>query len=261
MSSAPKPPTAPATARRPRGAPTAPRWRSAGRRRGRAKAALAGARRGSSPACAVAPAPRRRADRPLRRAGDAQRPPHSTPTAPASPAASCGSSPARRAARSARVDVERPSPTGDRGGFELRLAPGPSRRVTVAFAGDERLDAGAPALARAAGPRRRLASTAAPPPLSTGEAVQLGGRVAQPRRADPRAAASWSRSSTWSGRPAAGARCSSPAPITRAASTPATASATSPAPPGSGCGRRRWPEERWPYAPGSSPPVTVEVSG
>ena len=56
-----------------------------------------------------------------------------------------------------------------------------------------------------------------------------------------------------------------PALVTRtdaaAASTPATASATSPARRGSACGRRRSRKRGWPYAPGSSAPVTVEVRG
>jgi hypothetical protein len=67
--------------------------------------------------------------------------------------------------------------TGEQGGFELRLPPGPSRRVTVTFAGGEGFEP-----ARRPGLELRVRSgislRAVPRSLQTGEIVRLSGRVA-----------------------------------------------------------------------------------
>ncbi len=123
--------------------------------------------------------------------------------------------------------------TGPGGGFRLELAPGPSRRITVAFPGDAGLDGGD------AGPPWRCECAAASSSARPRERCAPGGRCGWVAGSAPaarrfRGAASSSRSSTTSRRPATGARSSSPAPTTAAASKPATASATSPARRGSG---------------------------
>ncbi|HEY3491811.1 MAG TPA: hypothetical protein VGK43_02595, partial [Solirubrobacterales bacterium] len=66
--------------------------------------------------------------------------------------------------------------TGEQGGFELWLAPGPSRRVTVTFPGDGGLE---PASRRPLELRVRAGVTlrAEPRRLLTGQAVRLSGRV------------------------------------------------------------------------------------
>ena len=131
--------------------------------------------------------------------------------------------PSRGALAERRVYAVR---TGPHGGFRLPLPAGPSRRITVIFAGEPGFDgARRPALAlrvrggvelqggpeRGCGPVRRCGS---------------GAGCAPGARRCPDAA-SWSRSSTTSRRRGAGARCWSPAATTAAASAPATASATS----------------------------------
>ncbi|HEU5142728.1 MAG TPA: hypothetical protein VFU04_06170, partial [Solirubrobacterales bacterium] len=66
--------------------------------------------------------------------------------------------------------------TGEHGGFRLPLPAGPSRRVTVAFAGDDDLDASRrPALAMRV--RGGLSLAVAPSRLRTGESIALWGRV------------------------------------------------------------------------------------
>ena len=66
--------------------------------------------------------------------------------------------------------------TGERGGFELRLAPGPSRRIAVVFPGDTGLEpASRPALELRV--RSGVSLRAAPLTLKTGQAVRLSGRV------------------------------------------------------------------------------------
>jgi hypothetical protein len=67
--------------------------------------------------------------------------------------------------------------TGPGGGFELRLPPGPSRRLTVSFPGEEGLaPAERPALLLRV--RASVSLTAAPRELRTGEVLRLRGRVA-----------------------------------------------------------------------------------
>ena len=90
------------------------------------------------------PRPRRRADRPLRRAGRCSAAGSPAPTAPASPGRELRV--VARPSRGALADDRRstPSRTGERGGFELRPGAGPSRRITVAFPGDGGLERGPP---------------------------------------------------------------------------------------------------------------------
>ena len=66
--------------------------------------------------------------------------------------------------------------SGERGGFQLRLAPGPSRRIAVAFAGDDGLEPArrAPLELRV---RSGVSLSAAPLSLRTGAVVRLAGRV------------------------------------------------------------------------------------
>jgi len=149
--------------------------------------------------------------------------------------------------------------TGDHGGFELALPAGPSRRITVAFPGGTGLEAARrPALAL----RVRGAATlgAAPHSLRTGQSVRLWGRVRDrgaplPRRGKLVAIQYYENE----------ARLWRPVLVTRSDH--------------SGRFRARYrfryiagtakirlravalAEERWPYAPGASRPVTVRVTG
>jgi hypothetical protein len=149
--------------------------------------------------------------------------------------------------------------TGRRGGFKLALRPGPSRRVTVVFRGDARL---APARRPALALRVRGAVTlgARPRALRTGGSVRLWGRVRDrgaplPRRGKLIAIQYYERE----------ARVWRPVLVTRSDH--------------SGRFRARYrfryvtgiarirlravalAEEHWPYAPGVSRPVTVNVRG
>ncbi|HET7510761.1 MAG TPA: hypothetical protein VFJ65_11005 [Solirubrobacterales bacterium] len=149
--------------------------------------------------------------------------------------------------------------TGEQGGFELRLPPGPSRRVTVTFAGDEGLDP-----ARRPGLELRVRSgislRAAPRTLQTGEVVRLSGKVAGrgaplPRRGKLVAIQYFEQASErW--RPVLVTRSDHHGRfraryrfryVSGAATIRLRATALA--------------EERWPYAPGSSRPVTVRVHG
>lgn len=148
--------------------------------------------------------------------------------------------------------------TGPAGRFRLRLPPGPSRRLTVSFPGGEGL----------ASARRRLelrvraavSLRAAPRRLRNGERLRLEGRVGSRGARLPRpgklvtisyweeAARRWRpvivTRSDRAGRFRAEYRfryVSGRARIRLRATAPA--------------------EADWPYAPGSSPPLTVEVSG
>ncbi len=149
--------------------------------------------------------------------------------------------------------------TGVHGGFKLALPAGPSRRITVAFPGDTGLDAARrPALAL----RVRGAATlsVAPHSLRTGQSVLLRGRVRDrgaplPRRGKLVAIQYYENE----------ARLWRPVLVTRSDH--------------SGRFRARYrfryiagtakirlravalAEERWPYAPGASRPVTVRVTG
>jgi hypothetical protein len=166
------------------------------------------------------------------------------------------SRPSRGALTRRRVEKLR---TGRRGGFKLALRPGPSRRVTVVFRGDARL---APARRPALALRVRGAVTlgARPRALRTGGSVRLWGRVRDrgaplPRRGKLIAIQYYERE----------ARVWRPVLVTRSDH--------------SGRFRARYrfryvtgiarirlravalAEEHWPYAPGVSRPVTVNVRG
>jgi hypothetical protein len=147
--------------------------------------------------------------------------------------------------------------TGERGGFELRLGPGPSRRISVSFAGDDVLGAAErPALELRV--RAGVSLRAAPRRLSTGQVLRLSGRVRGRGAPIPRrgklVAIQYLEESTRRWRPALIVRTdrsgrfraryrfryiTSPTAIRLRATALA--------------------EERWPYAPGSSRRVTVHV--
>jgi hypothetical protein len=149
--------------------------------------------------------------------------------------------------------------TGEQGGFELRLPPGPSRRVTVNFAGDGGLEP-----ARRPGLELRVRSgvslRAAPQSLLTGEAVRLSGRVASRGAPLPRrgklVAIQYLEEATHRWRPVLVTRSDHHGRfrahyrfryVSGEASIRLRATALA--------------EERWPYAPGSSRPVVVRVHG
>ncbi len=152
-----------------------------------------------------------------------------------------------------------PVETGAQGGFELRLPPGPSRRVTVTFPGDEGLDP-----ARRPGLELRVRSgislRARPARLRTGQAVALGGRVRSAGAPIPRrgklVAIQYLEQATHRWRPVLVTRTDHHGRyraryrfryISGSATIRLRAIALA--------------EEHWPYAPGFSPPATVEVRG
>lgn len=166
------------------------------------------------------------------------------------------SRPSRGALTPRRVETVQ---TGRRGGFKLALPAGPSRRITVAYPGDSGLAAARrPALALRV--RGAAILSAAPRALRTGQAVQLWGRVRDrgaplPRRGKLVAiqyyeveAHRWRpvlvTRSDHSGRFRARYRFRY---VTGTARIRLRAVALA--------------EERWPYAPGASRPVLVQVSG
>jgi hypothetical protein len=149
--------------------------------------------------------------------------------------------------------------TGDEGGFELRLPPGPSRRVTVTFTGDPGLVA-----ARRPGLELRVRSGVSlrvePEALRTGEVVQLSGKVKSAGAPIPRrgklVAIQYLEQATHRWRPVLVTRSDHHGRfaahyrfryVTGSAAIRLRAIALA--------------EERWPYAPGFSPPVTVRVRG
>jgi hypothetical protein len=149
--------------------------------------------------------------------------------------------------------------TGEEGGFELRLPPGPSRRVTVTFTGDRGLEP-----ARRPGLELRVRSgvslRATPEALRTGEVVQLSGRVNSAGAPIPRrgklVAIQYLEQATHRWRPVLVTRSDHHGRyrahyrfryVTGSAAIRLRATALA--------------EERWPYAPGFSPPVTVRVQG
>jgi hypothetical protein len=166
------------------------------------------------------------------------------------------SRPSRGALSGARIETVH---TGAHGGFELALPAGPSRRITVAFAGGDGLAAARrPALALRV--RGAVTLGASPRSLHTGQSVRLWGRVRArgaplPRRGKLVAIQYYEDE----------ARLWRPVLVTRSDH--------------SGRFRARYrfryvtgrakirlravalAEERWPYAPGASRPVTVEVTG
>jgi hypothetical protein len=148
--------------------------------------------------------------------------------------------------------------TGKRGGFELRLAPGPSRHVSVSFEGDRGIEpASRPPLDLRV--RSAVSLRVNPRRARTGQTVHFSGRVKgrgapMPRRGKL-VAIQYFETKTRRWRPVLIAHA---APggrfharyrfhyISGAASIRLRASALT--------------EDRWPYAPGSSHPVTVHVS-
>lgn len=149
--------------------------------------------------------------------------------------------------------------TGEQGGFELRLPPGPSRQVTVSFDGDGGLE---PAYRRPLELRVRAGVTlrAVPERLRTGEAVRLSGRVKSKGAAIPRrgklVAIQYLEEATGRWRPVLVTRSDHHGRfraryrfryVSGRAAIRLRATALA--------------EERWPYVPGSSPPVTLMVRG
>jgi len=149
--------------------------------------------------------------------------------------------------------------TGERGGFELRLGPGPSRRVTVSFVGDSGLEP-----ARRSSLELRVRSgvslRAAPTALRTGDVVRLSGRVRTRGAPVPRrgklVAIQYLEAATRRWRPVLVTRTDHDGRfraryrfryVSDTASIRLRATALA--------------EERWPYAPGSSRPVAVVVRG
>ncbi len=149
--------------------------------------------------------------------------------------------------------------TGEEGGFELRLPPGPSRRVMVSFPGDGVLE---PAARQPLELRVRAGVTlrAVPESLRTRQAVRLSGRVKSRGAPIPRrgklVAIQYLEEATQRWRPVLVTRSDHHGRfraryrfryVTGRAAIRLRATALA--------------EERWPYVPGSSPPVTVRVEG
>jgi hypothetical protein len=149
--------------------------------------------------------------------------------------------------------------TGEEGGFELKLPPGPSRRVTVTFPGTDDLEP-----ARRPGLELRVRSGislhAEPEVLQTGQAVRLSGSVKSAGAPIPRrgklVAIQYLEEATHRWRPVLVTRTDHHGRfrahyrfryITGSAAIRLRATGLA--------------EERWPYAPGSSAPVTVRVRG
>jgi hypothetical protein len=147
--------------------------------------------------------------------------------------------------------------TAERGDFELRLPPGPSRRITVAFPGDGSLEPASrsPLELRV---RSGVSLRATPTTLRTGQVVRLSGRIRDRAAPIPRrgklVAIQYLEAASGRWRPVLVTRSDHDGRFRaqyrfRYISDPtairlrATALA----------------EERWPYAPGSSSPVTVMV--
>jgi hypothetical protein len=149
--------------------------------------------------------------------------------------------------------------TGEGGGFELRLPPGPSRRVTVSFAGDDGLEAASrPCLELRV--RSGVSLSVAPPTLRTGQALRLAGKVMSRGAPIPRrgklVAIQYLEQATHRWRPVLVTRSDHHGRfrahyrfryVSGRAAIRLRATALA--------------EERWPYAPGSSTPVTVRVKG
>jgi hypothetical protein len=149
--------------------------------------------------------------------------------------------------------------TGEEGGFELRLPPGPSRRVTVSFAGDGGLEAASrPGLELRV--RSGISLRVAPASLRTGEALRLGGKVMSRGAPIPRrgklVAIQYLEQATHRWRPVLVTRTDHHGRfrahyrfryVSGRAAIRIRATALA--------------EERWPYAPGSSAPLTIHVKG
>jgi hypothetical protein len=166
------------------------------------------------------------------------------------------SRPSRGALTPVSVETVR---TGDQGGFELRLPPGPSRRVTVSFAGDGGLE-GSSRRALELRVRSGISLRAFPASLRTGQAVRLRGQIRGKGAPIPRrgklVAIQYLEEATHRWRPVLVTRSDHRGHfaaryrfryVTGRAAIRLRATALA--------------EERWPYVPGSSPPVTVRVRG
>lgn len=166
------------------------------------------------------------------------------------------SRPSRGALAPIQIEMVR---TGKRGGFEAGLLPGPSRRVSVSFAGDAGHE---PAHRRALELRVRagVSLRAVPAALRTGEILRIGGLVRSRGASVPRRgkliAIEYLEQATGRWRPVLVTRSDHGGRfraryrfryVSGAARVRLRATALA--------------EERWPYAPGSSSPVTVDVSG
>ena len=149
--------------------------------------------------------------------------------------------------------------TGEQGGFELRLPPGPSRRVTVTFPGDGGLEE---ASRRGLELRVRagVSLRVAPRSLRTGQALRLSGKVMSRGAPIPRRgkliAIQYLEEETQRWRPVLVTRTDHHGRYRahyrfRYVSDRATIRLRATA----------LAEERWPYAPGSSPPLAVRVRG
>lgn len=149
--------------------------------------------------------------------------------------------------------------TGDQGGFELTLPPGPSRRITATFRGDGGLE---PASRRALELRVRsgISLRAVPRSLRTGQVVRLSGKVKSRGAPIPRrgklVAIQYLEQATRRWRPVLVTRTDHHGRYRaryrfRYVSGKATIRLRATA----------LAEERWPYVPGSSAPVTVRVQG
>jgi hypothetical protein len=149
--------------------------------------------------------------------------------------------------------------TGRRGGFRLHLGAGPSRRITITYAGDARLE-GAKRPSMALRVRGGVVFHAMPGKLKTGQALRLRGRVRTRGAPIPRrgklVAIQYREQATGRWRPVLVTRSDHSGRfrahyrfryVSGAAKIRLRAIALS--------------EERWPYAPGASRPVTVHVSG
>ncbi len=149
--------------------------------------------------------------------------------------------------------------TGRHGGFRLELPPGTSRRISVVFRGEERLERArrAPLSLRV---RSGLVFHAAPASLRTGEAIRLWGRVRAQGAPIPRrgklVAIQYLEAATGLWRPVLVTRSDHSGHfraryrfryVTGTARIRLRAVSIS--------------EERWPYAPGASRSLTVRVGG
>jgi hypothetical protein len=163
-----------------------------------------------------------------------------------------------RPSRGALVPIARATVrSGEQGGFELSLPAGPSRRLAVVFPGDDGLDA---AVRRPLELRVRsgISLRAVPQSLRTGQAVRLIGKVKSRGAPIPRRgkliAIQYLEEATGRWRPVLVTRSDHNGRyrahyrfryVTGRAAIRLRATALA--------------EERWPYAPGSSAPVTVRV--
>ncbi len=166
------------------------------------------------------------------------------------------SRPSRGALARVRVDAV---VTGPHGGFRLRLPAGTSRRIAVAFGGEEQLEAARrrPLTLRVRG---GVELEARPTVLRTGEALRFSGRVRSfgapiPRRGKL-VAIQYLEAATGRWRPVLVTRSDHGGRFHARYRFRYV----------SGSARIRLralalPEERWPYAPGASPPITIRVTG